>query len=168
MVENREEKLNDNEDQALTVHAKNGRNKRKSQGSPSRRPPYFKIGKKPKKDYSSFEFYSYHKMGHIAINCPLKKYQFKKKNRKYHANAVEENESYNERVREDGESSEEYILILALTRSIYHWSNTWLIESGASNNMTGHKDSLSCLTQKYYSHKVQLGDDYQYTIKGMG
>ena len=34
--------------------------------------------------------------------------------------------------------------------------------------MTGHEDSLSWLTQKDYSHKVQLGDDYQYTIKGMG
>ena len=32
--------------------------------------------------------------------------------------------------------------------------------------MTGHEYSLSCLTQKYYSHKVQLGDDYP--IKGMG
>ena len=29
-------------------------------------------------------------------------------------------------------------------------------------------DSLYCLTQKDYSHKVQLGDDYQYPIKGMG
>ena len=29
---NREEKLNDNEDQALTIHTKNGRFKRKSQG----------------------------------------------------------------------------------------------------------------------------------------
>ena len=34
--------------------------------------------------------------------------------------------------------------------------------------MKSHKDSLSCLTQKDYSHKVQLGDDYQYPIKGMG
>ena len=34
--------------------------------------------------------------------------------------------------------------------------------------MAGRKDSLSCLTQKDYSHKVQLGDDYQYPIKGMG
>ena len=34
--------------------------------------------------------------------------------------------------------------------------------------MTDHKYSLSCLTQKYYSHKVQLGDDYQYPIKVMG
>ena len=34
--------------------------------------------------------------------------------------------------------------------------------------MIGHKDSLSCLTQKHYSHKVQLGYDYQYPIKVMG
>ena len=70
-ITNRQEKLNDNEDQALTVHAKNGRNKRKSQGSPSRRPLDFKRGKIPRKDYSSFECYSCHKMGHIARNCPL-------------------------------------------------------------------------------------------------
>ena len=34
--------------------------------------------------------------------------------------------------------------------------------------MTGHIDSLSCLTHKYHLHKVQLGDNYQYPIKGMG
>ena len=35
-------------------------------------------------------------------------------------------------------------------------------------NIRQDKDSPSFLTQKYYSHKVQLGDDYQYSIKGMG
>ena len=34
--------------------------------------------------------------------------------------------------------------------------------------MRGHRYSLSCLTQKDYPHKVQLGDDYHYPIKGMG
>ena len=34
--------------------------------------------------------------------------------------------------------------------------------------MTGHRDSFSCLTQKDYPHKVQLGNDYQYPIKGIG
>ena len=34
--------------------------------------------------------------------------------------------------------------------------------------MTGHKYYLSCLTQKDYPQKVQLGYDYQYPIKGMG
>ena len=50
-------------------------------------------------------------MGHIARHCPLKKDQFKKKNRKYHAHAAEETESDKERVRENEESSEEYFLI---------------------------------------------------------
>ena len=34
--------------------------------------------------------------------------------------------------------------------------------------MTGYKDSLSCLVQKESPHKVMLGDDSQYPIKGMG
>ena len=55
-----------------------------------------------------------------------------------------------------------------LTGSVSHGSGTWLIDSGSSKNMTGCKYSFSCLTQKYYPHKVQLGYDYQYPIKGMG
>jgi hypothetical protein len=34
--------------------------------------------------------------------------------------------------------------------------------------MTGYKDSLSNLTHKDSPHKVKLGDDYQYPIKGVG
>ena len=34
--------------------------------------------------------------------------------------------------------------------------------------MTGYKDSLQCLVQNESPHKVNLGDDYQYPIKGMG
>ena len=106
-------------------------------------------------------------MGHIARKCPLKKDQFKKKNRKYHAHAGEENESYKKRTTENEDSSEEYVLISALTGAITHGSDTWLIDSGASKHMTGHKDSLTRITQKDYSHKVQLGYYYQYPIKGM-
>ena len=104
-------------------------------------------------------------MGHIAIYCPLNKDQSEKKNRKYHAHASEENELDKERIIENEDSSEEHVLISTLTREITHGSDTWIIDSGASKHMTGHKDSLSCLTQKYYSHKVQFGDGYQYPIK---
>ena len=69
---------------------------------------------------------------------------------------------------ENEDSSEEYVLILVLTCSITHGRDTWLINSGASKHMKGNKDPLSCLTKKDDSHKVQLGDDYQYPIKGMG
>ena len=34
--------------------------------------------------------------------------------------------------------------------------------------MTGQRDILSCLSEKNFSHKVTLGDDYQYPIKGVG
>ena len=34
--------------------------------------------------------------------------------------------------------------------------------------MTGYEDSLSKLIHKYSPHKVKLGDDYHYPIKGVG
>ena len=34
--------------------------------------------------------------------------------------------------------------------------------------MKGYKNSLLCLIKKDSPHKVKLGDDYQYPIKGMG
>ena len=43
-----------------------------------------------------------------------------------------------------------------------------MINSGASKHMTGFKESLSCLEQKESPHKVNLGDDSQYPIKGIG
>ena len=71
-------------------------------------------------------------------------------------------------MRENEDSNEEYILISALTESISHGSDTCLIYSGASKHMTGHRDYLSCLTQKDYPQKLQLGDNCQYPIKRMG
>jgi hypothetical protein len=59
-------------------------------------------------------------------------------------------------------------LISALTGPVTHGSDTWLIDSGASKNMTSYKDSLSNLVQKDSPHKVKLDDDYQYPIKGVG
>ena len=75
---------------------------------------------------------------------------------------------HKEMITENEDSSEEYVLISDLTGEITHGSDTWIIDSVASKHRTIHKDSLSCLNQKDYSHKVQLGDDYQYPIKGMG
>jgi hypothetical protein len=59
-------------------------------------------------------------------------------------------------------------LISALTGTITHGSDTWLVDSGVSRHMIGYKDSLSYLVQKDSTHKVKLGDDYQYPIKGVG
>ena len=73
-----------------------------------------------------------------------------------------------EKAKKDEDSSEEYVLLSALTRSVLPGNDTWLVDSGASKHMTGYKDSLSCLVQKESPHKVMLRDDSQYPIKGMG
>jgi hypothetical protein len=104
-------------------------------------------------------------MGHIAIHCLQSKDKVRKeKYGKHHAHPVEDD---HDKLREE-DTSEEYVLISALTSIVTHRSDTWIIDSGASKNMTGFKESLSDLVEKYSPHKVKLGDDYQYPIKGVG
>ena len=59
-------------------------------------------------------------------------------------------------------------MISALAGLVSLGNDTWLVDSGSSNHMTSYKDSLTCLIQKESPHKVMLGYDYQYPIKGMG
>ena len=107
-------------------------------------------------------------MGHISRNCLHAKDQIRKgKYKRHHAHAAEDDEPIQNKEKEDY-SSEEYVLISSLTGTITHGSGTWLIDSGASKNMTSYKDSLSKLVQKDSPHKVKLDDDYQYSIKGVG
>jgi hypothetical protein len=107
-------------------------------------------------------------MGHIAINYPHSKDQVRKgKYKRHHVHATKDDEPDQKRAKED-DSSEEYVLISTLTETITHGSDTWLIDSGASKHMTGYKDSFSEIVQKDSPHKVKLGDDYQYPIKGVG
>ena len=51
---------------------------------------------------------------------------------------------------------------------ITHGSDDWLIDSGASKHMIGVKESFVKLSEHESPHKVKLGDDYQYLIKGSG
>ena len=51
---------------------------------------------------------------------------------------------------------------------VTHGSKDWLIDSGASKHMTGFKESFEKLSKHNSPHKVKLGDDYQYPIKGSG
>ena len=53
-------------------------------------------------------------------------------------------------------------------RTVTHGSNDWIIDSGASKCMTGFKESFVKLSKHDSPHKVKLGDDYQYPIKGSG
>jgi hypothetical protein len=106
-------------------------------------------------------------MGHIAINYPNSKCEFiKGKHKIHHAHATEDDEPDQERTKEE-DSREEYVLISSLIGTVTHGSDTWIIDSGSSKHMSGYKDSFSELVQKYSAHKVMLGDDYQYPIKGV-
>jgi hypothetical protein len=66
------------------------------------------------------------------------------------------------------EHIKDYFLISALSGSVTHGEDTWLIDSGASKHMIGQKNILSCVLENKFSQKVTLGDNYQYPIKGVG
>ena len=51
-------------------------------------------------DFSYFECYVCHKLRCVSIHFPLNKGNFNKKNQKFHAHAIEENESDEEKARE--------------------------------------------------------------------
>ena len=59
-------------------------------------------------------------------------------------------------------------MIFSLTGNITHGSNDWIIDIGASKHMTGFKESSVKLSEHESPHKVKIGDDYQYAIKGSG
>ena len=49
-----------------------------------------------------------------------------------------------------------------------HGSKDWIIDSGASKHMTRFKEYFVKISEHNSPHKVKLGDDYQYPIKGSG
>ena len=148
----------------MVVHTK-GKNKRKSYDHTPRKYQGFK---KSKEDFSNYECFTCHKMGHIAINCPMKAEQVKKKNKRFQAHVAEDNDQEDEeRTKENQDSCEDNVLISALIGSVSLGNDTWLVDSGSSKHMSGYRDLLSCLVQKESPYNVMLGDDYQYPIKGM-
>ena len=112
--------------------------------------------------------------GHYARDCPKNKsdsHKKKENKKRHHAHTVEDDEPLRKRVKEESEyssSNEEYVLISTLSGIVTHGRNDWLIDSGASNHMTRFKESFVKLSKHESPHKVKLGDDYQYPIKGSG
>ena len=138
--------MNENQDQDFVVHIK-GKNKRKSYDHPPKKVQGLKKNNKAKKEFSNYECFTCHKMGHISKNCPiLREKQLMKKNKIFLAHVVEGNDQeYEERTKEDEDSCEEYAFISAVIGSLSPRNGTWLIYSGSSKYMTGYNYSLSCL-----------------------
>ena len=98
--------------------------------------------KNSKKGFSNYECFICHKLGHIAINCPMKAERVKKMKRfQAHANEDSDQE-VEEEVQKDEDSSEEYVFIYALTGLVSLGNDTQLVDSGASKHMTGYKEPL--------------------------
>ena len=47
-------------------------------------------------------------------------------------------------------------------------NNIWLIKIGASRHMIGDHDNLTSLMEKRLTQKVELGDNKNYAMKGIG
>ena len=95
-IANREELIRD-DGHDLATHTRRRRGKphfKKETHKESQTPKKFQNNKKgdyKQKDFSSYQCYHCDKIGHIVRNCPTKKEEYKRKNKKrYHANLEEE------------------------------------------------------------------------------
>ena len=126
------------------------------------------------RDLSKIKCYTCDEKGHFTRYCPRNRCgsnKNKDNKRRHHAHTTEGDEPPRKRFKEESEyslSDEEYVLISSLIGNITHGSNGWLIDSGDSKNMMGFKESFVKLYEHESPHKVKLGDDYQYPIKGSG
>ena len=128
-----------NEYQALTVHTKKtGRDHHHSKGKHS----HSRI------DLYIIRCYTCDEKGHISRYCPKNKggsHKKKGNKKKHHAHTAEDDEPPKNRAKQESDyssSDEEYVLISALMGTVTHVSKDWLIDSGASKQMTGFKESF--------------------------
>jgi hypothetical protein len=170
---NREAVLSRDEDQALAAHSKVGKKRshfqkethQHKESHPPKRFQKFQKGQRRERDFSSYQCYHCDKMGHIVKNCPGRREEYKKRNKRHHAHTVEDEEPPTKMIKEQIEN---YVLISALSGSVSPGEDRWLIDSGASKHMIDQRDILSSLSEKKFPQKVTFGDDYQYLIKGVG
>jgi hypothetical protein len=119
---------NDDENQAPVAHVKKRKEREDVSPKKSKKPRY-------KKDTSRIRCYSCKKMGHYATQCP---HRHEKGKKKHHAHAIN--------TKDHKAKDEEFVFVSALTGTITQGSDTWLIDSSASQHMTGFKNYLLNLT----------------------
>ena len=106
-LEARKEKIESNEDQTLTAHARKGKNKKEVLSHKRFQKPH--KGQDSHKDISSLRCFICQKMGHIARNCPQAKDQNRNRKFKRHHAHIAEDEHDRKRTKED-DSDEPYLL----------------------------------------------------------
>jgi hypothetical protein len=161
----------DEEDQALTAHSKKGKRKSSHKVGGRRFPD-------KRKDLSHIRCFNCDKKGHFAKDCPEKSNKEKdnrkfkgKGKRKHHAHAADDkgHRSKRSRVETSSSSDDEFTFISALTGTITHDDDVWLIDSGASKHMTGNRASLKEVEEKKNSsQQVEIGDNSKHDVKGVG
>ena len=99
-IEARKENIENNEDQALIVHARKGKNKKEVHSHKRFQKPHKR--QDSHKDLSSFRCFICQKIGHIARNCPQAKDQDKTmKFKRQHAHFTGEDEPDRKIMKED-------------------------------------------------------------------
>ena len=120
-------------------------------------------------DISKVRCFSCQKLGHFAKDCRSKKQRgFKGK---HHASTTAEGEDESrksKRTSSPQEKKKDYLLVSALSGNIVNNKDSWLVDSGASRDITGNKEILSDFRKKNFSVQVELGNEASYAIKGTG
>jgi hypothetical protein len=107
-------------------------------------------------------------LGHFPKYCRFRK-KYPRKG-KHHASTVKDDESKRNKKSpsNEKENRKEYYLVSALSSSVLTGPKTWLVDSGASKNITRYKEILSYFKKKKNSEHAELGDDKCYKIEGVG
>jgi hypothetical protein len=151
------QKTNDEENQALIVHVKKRKERRNNSMKKNKRHVLYH-----KKDVCKIRYFNCQKLGHFAYQCSQGKGK-----RKHHAHAKDMEESTSHKKTRETKD-EEYVFISALTGTITQGSDFWLVDNGASKNLTEFRNSLINLTENNSSLQVELGDDSNHVVKGVG
>jgi len=105
------------------------------------------------KNMTKFKCFHYHKLGHFATNCPVKK----SKKMSLRGVACEALASQLEL---------EFSLITCMVSSMM--GSVWYLYNGASLHMIGYKYLFSDLEEKVLYRHIKISDDGKYTVTGLG
>eukprot|EP00253_Pinus_taeda_P004877 PITA_04877 len=106
-----------------------------------------------KKDMTKVKCFHYHKMGHFATNCPLKKSK----------------EKSSGGVASEALASQFELDFSVIACMLYSMmGSVWYLDNGASFHMTGNKYLFNELEEKDLKMDIDMGDDGKYSVTFVG